>query len=111
MGYMSFGLLIGLLIKRTGIALFLYITYVMFIELVIRWAIHRNIFDNNSMHFYPMNAIEDLTPNPLLKMTENFSKEVDFAMWLTPTEAVVTTLVYTVIFLGLSYQVLRKGAL
>ena len=37
-GYMSLVLMLGfLVVKRTGIALFLYLAYIMFIELILRW--------------------------------------------------------------------------
>lgn len=111
LGYTSLGLLISLLVKRTGIALFLYLSYVMFIELIIRWAIHKNIVSNKSMHFYPMNAVEDLTPFPLLTTTSDVVKGVDFDILLTPNEAMLTTTVYIGIFWFLSYYILEKKSL
>ncbi len=112
LGYTSFALLLGLLIKRTGIALFLYLSYVMFIEVVLRWAVHRNLFDHKSMHFYPMNAIEDLTPFPLLKTAKNFGgNDMKFEILLSPSEAVGTVIVYTALFLFCSYGLLRRSSL
>jgi len=104
-GYMSFGLFLGLLIRRTGIALFLYLSYVMFIELVLRWGMHLNIVQHRSMHFYPMNATEDLVPIPLLNMADDFLNKYGFSIYLQPWEAAVTVLVYSAIFLYIGYRI------
>lgn len=111
MGYMSFGLFVGLLIKRTGIALFLYLAYVMIIENILRYAIHLQIFNHGSMRNYPMNAIEDLAPLPFSKMADGFTQENGFNFFLSPTEAVITTTIFTCLFLFLSYRKLQKGDL
>jgi len=103
-GYMSFGLFLGLLIRRTGIALFLYLSYVMFIELILRWGVHMQLFNHRSMHFYPMNATEDLVPAPFLGMADNFMAQQGFSIYLQPGEAAVTVLVYSAIFLYLGYR-------
>ncbi|MCB0706520.1 MAG: ABC transporter permease [Saprospiraceae bacterium] len=106
LGYSSFGFLMGLLIRRTGIALFLYLSYVMFIELILRWVVHLKLFANKSMHFYPMNAIEDLAPVPFAEIAEDFQAENGFSFFLTPTEAMITSSVYIVLFLFLAHRLL-----
>jgi len=104
LGYLSFGLMLGFVIRRSGIAIFTYLSYIMFIELIIRWAIHFNTFKDNTMNFYPMNAIEDLMPNPFFKYAELIPrKDLDFSFLLTYNEAIITTSIYIVIFIGLSY--------
>lgn len=108
LGYMSFGLLLGTLVRRTGIALFLYFSYVAFIELVLRWGVHRRIFPNKSMHFYPMNAIEDLTPFPFSDAFKSMEQELDFPIFLTPVEATITTIAYTLLFLWLTYRLFAR---
>jgi len=110
-GYMSLGLLIGLLIKRTGIALFCYLAYVMIVEKIIRYAIHLQIFPHQSMKFYPINSFADLAPFPYSEMAAGFAKEQGFDFFLSPTEAIITAIVYTSLFLFLSYQKLQKGDL
>ena len=109
MAYMSFGLFVGILIRRTGIALFLYLAYVMFLEPIMRYAIHFKVVQNKSLHFYPMNAAEDLVPLhvPGNEMAESFAKSNDFSIFLTPMEAVITSGVYTGIFLFASYLLLK----
>ncbi len=111
MGYMSFGLLVGLLVKRTGIALFLYLAYSMVIESILRWVVHLFFFKNVSMNFYPLNAMEDLVPLPLTEFADDLLKENGFRMLLTPIEAGIATVVYTSLFLFLSYKRLKNSDL
>jgi ABC-2 type transport system permease protein len=108
MGYSSLGFLIGVLIRRTGIAVFLYLSYVMFIELILRWLIHMKIVANKSMHFYPMNAVEDLAPVPFAEIAEEFQTENGFSFFLTPTEAMITSSVYILLFLWLAWRLLQR---
>lgn len=109
--YMSFGLFIGFLIKRTGIALFLYLTYIMMLEPALRWGVHQNISRHRSMHFYPMNAVEDLLPIPYTDVADEFLREFGFSLFLTPTEAVLTTLIYTGLFIFLIFRLIKRSDL
>ncbi len=108
MGYMTFALLVGLLLKRTGFALFFYLLYVMAIEAVLRYGIHMKFFKNKSIHFYPMNAVEDLVPIPFAEQADDFLDDNNFSMLLSPTEATITTIIYTSIFLFICYKLLQK---
>ncbi len=110
MGYSSFGLFVGLLIRRTGISIFLYLIYIMILEAILRYPIHYNLFPNKSVHFYPMNAVEDLVPFdfPFNEMANEFMEENDFSFFLTPTEAVITSSIYTALFLYGCYWLLKR---
>ena len=110
-GYMSFGLLVGLVIKRTGIALFLYLAYIMIIESILRYAVHMKLFQHKSMHFYPMNALEDLAPPPYLEMADGFAENNGFDIMLSPNEAIIASLVYISLFLLGSYRLLQRNDL
>lgn len=103
-GYMSFGLMLGFWIRRTGIALFLYLAYIMFLELILRWGIHLQVVQHRSMHFYPMNAVEDLVPVPFLEMADSFTGRYGFSIYLQPWEAAITVLLYSALFLYLAYR-------
>lgn len=111
MGYMSFGLLVGILIKRTGIALFIFLAYSMVIEVVWRWVVHFNIFKNITMSFYPLNAMEDLAPVPVAEFASDMLKNHGFRLLLTPWEAVITTVIYTSLFFFWSYKRLKNSDL
>lgn len=111
LGYMIFGMFLGVLLRRTGLALFLYIVYVIFLEPTIRWAAHGNIIFNKSLNFYPLNAIEDLSPVPIFKIIDGMTKDNNFSFLLTKTEATITTLVYISLFLFVIYYRLKKSDL
>ncbi len=104
LGYMSFGLFLGFIIRRTGIALFLYLAYIMFIELILRWGVHLQIAEHRSMHFYPMNAVEDLVGVPFLEMADEFTSKYGFSIYLQPWEATITVGIYSALFLYLAYR-------
>ncbi|MCB9287124.1 MAG: ABC transporter permease subunit [Lewinellaceae bacterium] len=110
-GYMSFGLMLGFLVKRTGIALFLYLAYIMFLEMILRWGVHLQLFENRSMHFYPMNAVEDLVPLPFTQMADQFLSRYGFRLFLSPAEAAVTVITYSLIFILLAYYMVRRADL
>lgn len=105
-GYMSFGFFLGVVIKRTGIALFIYLIYIMFIEIVIR-GIHFYFFRNETMKFYPMNAIEDLVPIPFSQIAEGFLRENEFSLFLEPVQAALVVCIYTAIFLYFAYRTIK----
>ncbi|MCO6481091.1 MAG: ABC transporter permease subunit [Phaeodactylibacter sp.] len=111
LGYMSFGLMLGFLVKRTGIALFLYLAYIMFVEQILRWGVHLQLVEHRSMHFYPMNAVEDLVPLPFTQMADEFLSQYGFRLFLSPAEAAVTVIVYSSIFVGLAFLVVRRADL
>ncbi len=109
LGYGYFGLFLSFVFRSMGISLFLYLTWVSFLELAVRWGIHRNIIEHKSMHYYPMNAIEDLTKFPLiLEQAEWFEKAYDFSFYLTDNESMIITMVYIVLFLIGSYLLIMK---
>ncbi|MEO1258172.1 MAG: hypothetical protein AAFZ15_05220 [Bacteroidota bacterium] len=110
LGYMSFGMLIGLLVKRTGIALFTFIGYAFFLEPVLR-GLHLYLFKNESMHFFPLNAIEDLCPIPIAKVAEELTDEMGFSMFLDAKMAVALAIIYILLFGWLSFRRLTRSDL
>ena len=105
MGYLSFALMIGFVIRRSGVAIFTYTCYILFIELMLKWMVHARIFkDSSTINYWPMNAVEDLTPLPTWKKMENIPvKDIDFAFLLTPNQAMVASSIYILLFIGLAY--------
>jgi len=108
MGYMGVGMLIGILVKRTGIALFAFLGYSFFLEPVLRWVVHMKLFSHESMNYYPMNIFEDLCPVPMAKFTDGFAIENGFDMFVDPTLAMTLATGYILLFGWISYQRLRK---
>ena len=106
LGYLTFGLMLGFVIRSTGLAIFFYFPYVIFLELILRWWIHYDLMDikNNSVNYYPMNAVEDLMPNPAMRFAEFIPQDdlkIDFL--LTHQQAAITTAVYVLLFIGLAW--------
>ncbi|SRR6056297_487773 len=109
LAYLVFGFLIGLLIRSIGVATMLYFLYVFFIEVIIRYLVHLNVFkDHRSMIFYPMNALEDLTPFPFGGEAANASMNLSFNLFLSPTEAFITTCIYTLVFIAFIIYIILK---
>jgi ABC-2 type transport system permease protein len=106
-GYMSIGMFFGFLFRRGSTAVFIYLLYGMFLENIIRWWLHYKVAPNISMHFYPMNGLEDLTPMP---MFSNLAKmnELGFDPFLSPGYAITSVLVYSSIFFLISYRLATR---
>ena len=109
--YMTFGIFLGVLIKRTGIALFAYFAYIMFVEVILRWGVHLYFLKHRSMHFYPLNAFEDLVPTPFAPQADQFARQYDFSLFLNPTEAIITSLIYLALFLVIIFRYILRADL
>ena len=113
-GYMSIGLFLGMWIRRTGIAIVLFLAYGMFIEQILRYGIHMNLFKrlgiemNKSVHYYPINAMEDLAPIPFPDMIDDMARNMDYYPFIEPMEAAVLTIIYSGLFLFLAYRMINK---
>ncbi len=108
LSYMSLAFVLGMLLRRTGIALFLYFAYIMFVERIIRYLIVGKIFGRTAALFGPMSATNDLTPIPIPKMVQGAAEGADFRMFLTPTEAIITASISTILFFYIAYYWLQK---
>lgn len=105
--YMNFAFMLGILLRRMGLALFLYFVYTLLIEMILRYYFHAKIFGENtaSKNYYPLNSFEDLAPFPI----PNFGPEMDqMHFFLSNTEAIGFSLFYTAIFIFISYKVFMK---
>jgi len=106
--YMSFGLFLGMLVRRTGFAIFLFLAYGMFLEQIIR-GIHLYYFETSrTVLFYPLNAVEDLMPIPFADMANDMIREMDFNPFLSSVEAMITVSIYTSLFLFGAYRLMMK---
>ncbi len=105
--YMNFAFMLGILLQRMGLALFLYFIYTLVIEMVLRYFFHAKIFgnDSESRNYYPLNAFEDLAPFPIPNFGPIGGK---LNVFLTTTEAVALSFFYTIIFLYISYKTFIK---
>lgn len=107
-GFMSFAFMLAILIRRPGIPLFLYVTYSLIIETILRYAFHFNVIGKvDSINYYPLNVLEDLVPQPLPPQMLD-SMDVPYNFFLTPTQAVLMSLGYIGLFLFISYRSLMR---
>jgi ABC-type transport system involved in multi-copper enzyme maturation permease subunit len=125
LGYLSFGLMIGFLVRKSGIAIFLYMTYIMFLEPILKFLIiglftwqweKQGILSEmlqdespilNFVNYLPMNLIEDLHPNPFLRLPDNFLRfndEINYSVLLPQNHAVFGSIIYILIFILLAYR-------
>ncbi len=107
LSYLTFALFIAFNIKKSGIAVFFYLTYVIVIEFFAR-ALHGRFLGESFKNWYPMNVTEDLMPFPFYKYAE-FLQESDMLISLVPyTQSAVITSVYTLLFIGLTFLLFKK---
>lgn len=102
-GYMTIGLALGFLIRRTGIALFLYFGYCTIGEMLLRWGVHYYFFKDTSMHYYPVKAISDLTPIPIVQLADEFLQKNNFSLFLQPGIAASIVILFTTLISALVY--------
>ena len=107
MGYSSLGLFLGVLFSRSILGLFVYFSYIMFIEKIIRYVLIRKILGSKAMLFAPANAFNDLVPPPVPKIMNQTIEGSDIRLFLYPTEAIVTSSVYIALFLIGAYYLLK----
>jgi ABC-2 type transport system permease protein len=108
LGYLSFAMLLSLLIKRGTLTILVYFFYILMLEPIFQ-AIHVYYFRNETRNYYPMNVFEDLHPLPLFRLPDFFTKsEWKFSLLLSDEKAILGTCIYTSLFLGLSYWIFMK---
>jgi len=104
LGYLSFALMIGFLVRSPGVSIFVYISYIFFIEPLLKWSVDYKLTKDSTINYWPMNAIEDLTPLPLYKYAENIPRQdLDFNFLLDPYHAMIAVPIYSILFIGIAY--------
>ena len=109
-GFMSFALMVSLLVRRAGLAIFLYFGAIVMLEQMLRglfvyitksWSVSR---------YFPLNSFEDLLPNPFYKMPDfiDLPDGVDIQVVLPYSHAMLATIVYTAIFTWAAWVLMKK---
>ena len=111
MGYMSFGLLCGFLIRRSGLAILFYLIYGIAIDPAIKWLANSYLVSKFSwmpdgiVRFTPMNAMEDLMPLPLYRFVDLIPDiDFDFEFLLSYNQAIIATILWTALFIFVMYR-------
>ncbi len=101
--YMSFALMLGLLLKRTGFAIGVLFVYPI-IEIIVQQKMSDKIIP-----FLPVNAMNHIirTPNTSLIQYSSPNSEIDLQT-LIAGQDVVISLVYAALFIAISYLILKK---
>ncbi len=129
MGYLSFGLMLGFILRRGALAIFLYMAYVLFIEMIIKWGTIllagywaskstsvEAFFEKGSkflnfINYLPLNTIEDLQPNPLLITMDHMidlQDKFNLKIVLSNTSAMIGGTCMVLLFLFLAYRSFMK---
>ena len=107
-GFLCFALLIAIIFRKGILSIIIYAAYMMAVETILRFILLFKL-QERFPNFAPLNSIEDLTPNPLIRLPELFTiKEFDFKFLLTYPEAFLMTFVYTSLFILGSWIVFKK---
>ena len=108
-GYLSFATLLVFWLRKSGLAMFLYFSYILIIESVLRWGVHFKLAKNKFVNYYPLESISDLVPNPIWNYAEALpNKDLDFSYTLESNTAIPLALFYIIVFIGLSYYSFYK---
>lgn len=108
LGYMSLGLLTGFVVRKAGLAVLFYISYVLFLEPLIK-LLHIQTHESKFVNYWPSNMMEDLMPFPVWKMAGQIPfNDISYPFLLTTPEAVIGTSIYTVLFIVLAWLHFKK---
>ena len=103
MGYMCFAFLVANVLRSGGLSMFLYFGFALIFEPIIKGAL-LYFFKNSSMNYLPLNTIEDLMCFPLYRTSSDFLKTDTGVSIVNDFPTTITlSVVYTLIFIGLSW--------
>ncbi len=109
--FMVVGLLLGFWLKRSGIAIFLFLIYTLVIEAILRHVFHLNVWSHKSVNYYPMNVFEDLVPLPVRQIGMTLEERLErdgVSLLLRPEEALLVAVCWILVFVGLIYWLLKR---
>jgi len=109
MGFMTFAMFVSFLVRRSGIAMFLYFSFIIVIEQLLRALFIYVTESPEASRWFPLNVYEDLLPNPIYRV-DGFFKIFDRSVELVlPQEyATLAALVYVSIFTWLAWWIFNR---
>jgi ABC-2 type transport system permease protein len=112
LGYFVFGQFLAILLRKNSlITMFLFFSYVMILEPLLRWSVHFKLLEGRSFLFYPMNVLEDLTPMPFIEPFRQTIEKVSFSLYLSTGESILFSILYLLLFSALGFYLFRKANL
>jgi ABC-2 type transport system permease protein len=97
---MSLAALIGFLLKKNGLAILIYLPYVIFLESIIR-----NIIGYDFVKYFPVKVVNSIMQYPYIDLLED---KFDLATESLPWISVFVGLAYTLLFFYLSLILIKK---
>ncbi len=109
MGYMSFGLMVGFMVRRSGLALLFFLIWGFALEPAIKWIFNFKVVSHGAIRYLPINAMEDLLPLPFYRFAD-FLPDLDlkFDFLLPYWQATIVSIVWIFIFLIFTYRSFAK---
>ncbi|ALI98215.1 ABC transporter permease [Rufibacter tibetensis] len=98
-GYMALAMLIAFLLRKTGLAILVFMAYTLVIERLIHWQTPDTLDK-----YFPMKVLGSLTPSPHSEVEQLMLGITDS---LTALQALIPAMLYVGLFCFLSYQLLR----
>lgn len=109
-GFMSFAMMVSFLVRRSGLAIFLYFGAIVMIEQILRGIFVYITGSWATSRYFPLNSFEDLLPNPMYKMPDfiDLPNDVDIQVVLPYEHAMICAVIYTAAFSYLAWVLLKK---
>lgn len=109
LGYLSFAGLLAILLKKSGLAIFLYMSYAIIIEPLLKALLRfKDFIPGEYANYVPLNAMEDLMPMPFWKFAEMIPGDFDFEFLLSFKSAIITSIIFIILFVFWAYRVFMK---
>lgn len=109
LGYLSFAGLLAILLRKSGLAIFLYMSYAIIIEPLLKALMRfKDFIPGEYANYLPLNAMEDLMPMPFYKFAEMIPGDFDFEFLLSYKSAVITSIIFVILFIVWAYNSFMK---
>jgi len=109
MGFMTFAMFVALWVRRSGIAMFLYFSFIVGIEQMLRGVFIYVTKSPEGSRWFPLNVYEDLLPNPMYRLDKFFKMfDRDVELVLPQEYATVLAVVYIFIFTWLAWWIFSR---
>jgi ABC-2 type transport system permease protein len=99
LGYMSLAMLFGFLLRKNGLAIIAFLVFSKIIEPILRFPL-----DDQLDQFFPVKTFSSLTPMPGQEILDS---ALGASVALSPQQAVLPAAAYILLFVGLSYTLLK----
>ncbi len=109
LGYLSFAGLLAFLLKKPGLAIFLYMSYAIIIEPLLKVLMRaKDIIPGEVANYLPLNAMEDLMPMPFYKYAEMIPGDFNFQFLLSHKSAIITSIIFILLFVTITNRIFMR---